>query len=121
MLLREGGADPRYVERSWLRRRAGFRCDAELGQCRAALEACVAGASGAAILVRSEPGIGKTRLVEELQAMAAASAMARHAGFILDFGAERGHGAIRSIVGGLVDSSPMRRRRPSPARSRALS
>src|SRR5205823_1061464 len=43
--------------------------ESELSQCRAALNACSAGASGAAILIRGEPGIGKTRLVEELQSM----------------------------------------------------
>jgi class 3 adenylate cyclase/tetratricopeptide (TPR) repeat protein len=78
----------------------------ELGQCRAALEACVAGTSGAAILIRGEAGIGKTRLMEELQSIAAAAGMRRHAGLILDFGTERGHGAVRTIVAGLLALEP---------------
>ena len=74
----------------------------ELGQIRAALNACVNGASGAALLIRGEAGIGKTRLVDELQSIAAASGMTSHAGFVLDFGTARGHGAIRTVVAGLL-------------------
>ena len=46
--------------------------------------------------------IGKTRLVDELQSIAAASGMTSHAGFVLDFGTARGHGAIRTVVAGLL-------------------
>jgi class 3 adenylate cyclase/tetratricopeptide (TPR) repeat protein len=74
----------------------------EVGQIRATLDACVNGASGAALLIRGEAGIGKTRLVDELQAIAAASGMTSHAGFVLDFGTARGHGAVRTVVAGLL-------------------
>ena len=47
----------------------------ELGQMRAALDACVNGASGTALLIRGEAGIGKTRLVDELQSIAAESGL----------------------------------------------
>ena len=52
----------------------------ELGQIRAALDACINGEAGTALLIRGEAGIGKTRLVDELQSIAAASsqAVARH-------------------------------------------
>ena len=43
---------------------------AELEQCRAVLSATSQGASGVVVVVRGEPGIGKTRLVEELQPQA---------------------------------------------------
>ena len=74
----------------------------ELGQIRAALDACVNGTSGTALLIRGEAGIGKTRLVDELQSIAAASGMTSHAGFVLDFGTARGHGAVRTVVAGLL-------------------
>lgn len=74
----------------------------EMAQFRAVLDSCVAGASGAIILIRGEAGIGKTRLMDELQSAAVAAGMAAHAGFVLDFGTERGHGAVRTLVGGLI-------------------
>ena len=52
--------------------------------------------------MRGEPGIGKTRLVEEVQSIAANMGFARHMGWVLDFGTERGHGAVRTIVSGLL-------------------
>src|ERR1700682_5791953 len=74
----------------------------ELGQFRAVLDACVNGAAGAAMLIRGEAGIGKTRLMDELQSIAAASDMSCTAGFVLDFGTTRGHGAVRTVVAGLL-------------------
>ena len=74
----------------------------ELGQFRAALDACVNGTFGTALLIRGEAGIGKTRLMDELQSIAAASGMSCTAGFVLDFGTARGHGAVRTVVAGLL-------------------
>jgi class 3 adenylate cyclase/tetratricopeptide (TPR) repeat protein len=74
----------------------------ELGQIRAALDACVNGEAGTALLIRGEAGIGKTRLVDELQSIAASSGMTSHAGLVLDFGTARGHGAVRTVVAGLL-------------------
>jgi class 3 adenylate cyclase/tetratricopeptide (TPR) repeat protein len=73
----------------------------ELAQCRATLEATVGGTAGAVILIRGEAGIGKTRLVEELQSIATQLGMSRCAGFVLDFGTERGSGAVRTVLTGL--------------------
>jgi class 3 adenylate cyclase/tetratricopeptide (TPR) repeat protein len=78
----------------------------ELGQFRAVLDACVNGTSGAAVLIRGEAGIGKTRLIDELHAIAGASEMSCHAGFVLDFGTARGHGAVRTVVAGLLGVGP---------------
>ena len=75
----------------------------ELGQFRALLDACVNGFSGTALLIRGEAGIGKTRLMDELQFIAAAAGMSCTAGFVLDFGTERGHGAVRTVVAGLLE------------------
>src|SRR6202790_1335140 len=74
----------------------------ELGQFRAVLDACINGATGTALLIRGEAGIGKTRLMDALQSIAAASGMSCTAGFILDFGTARGHGAVRTVVAGLL-------------------
>src|SRR5271166_762370 len=79
---------------------------AEMAQFRAVLDTCIGGTSGAAILIRGEAGIGKTRLMEELQAAALASGMATQAGLVLDFGTERGHGAVRTVVAGLIGLGP---------------
>jgi class 3 adenylate cyclase/tetratricopeptide (TPR) repeat protein len=75
---------------------------AEIEQCRAILSAIGEGASGAVVVVRGEPGIGKTRLVEEAQSIALDMGFKRHVGWVLDFGMERGHGAVRTIVTGLL-------------------
>jgi hypothetical protein len=74
----------------------------ELGQFRAVLDACVNGDTGTALLIRGEAGIGKTRLMDGLQSIAAASSMSCTAGFVLDFGTARGHGAVRTVVAGLL-------------------
>ena len=89
----------------------------EVAVFRAVLDACIEGTSGAAILIRGEAGIGKTRLMDELQSSALASGMATHAGFVLDFGTERGHGAVRTVVAGLIGLEP---RAPSDAVESAI-
>jgi class 3 adenylate cyclase/tetratricopeptide (TPR) repeat protein len=78
----------------------------EMAQFRAVLDSCIKGASGAVILIRGEAGIGKTRLMDELRSAALTSGMANHAGHVLDFGTERGHGAVRTVVAGLIDIGP---------------
>jgi class 3 adenylate cyclase len=76
---------------------------AELAQCRGALAAVAGGQAGAVIVVRGEPGIGKTRFVEELQSIGAELGFARHIGWALDFGVERGRGALGALVRNLLD------------------
>ena len=71
----------------------------EMAQFRAVLDACI---DVAIILIRGEAGIGKTRLMDELQSAAAALGMTSHSDFVLDFGTERGHGAVRTVVSGLI-------------------
>ncbi len=77
----------------------------ELGQLRAILNACVDG-TGTAVLIRGEAGIGKTRLLDEVQAIATLSGMTCTGGFVLDFGTARGHGAVRTVVAGLLGIGP---------------
>jgi class 3 adenylate cyclase len=76
---------------------------AELAQCRGALAAVAGGQAGAVIVVRGEPGIGKTRFVEELQSIGAELGFARHIGWALDFGVERGRGALGALVRSVLD------------------
>jgi class 3 adenylate cyclase len=76
---------------------------AELAQCRGALAAVADGQAGAVIVVRGEPGIGKTRFVEELQSIGAELGFSRHTSWALDFGVERGRGALGTLVRSLLD------------------
>ncbi|MBV9908323.1 MAG: AAA family ATPase [Hyphomicrobiales bacterium] len=76
---------------------------AELSECRSALAAVAHGQAGAVIVVRGEPGIGKTRFVEELQSIGAELGFARHMGWALDFGVERGRGAVGALVRSLLN------------------
>ena len=76
---------------------------AELAQCRGALAAVADGQAGAVIVVRGEPGIGKTRFVEELQSIGAELGFARYISWALDFGVERGRGALGALVRSLLD------------------
>jgi class 3 adenylate cyclase len=77
----------------------------ELQQFEAALAACRGAGRGHAVHVRGDAGIGKTRLVEEFQHLAAEQGFACHCGLILDFGAGSGQDAIRSLVRSLLGLS----------------
>lgn len=79
---------------------------AELVQLKALLKNCTATRRGHAVLVRGEPGIGKSRLVAELRRTARADGFACHTGLVLDFGMAKGRDAIREIVGSLLALSP---------------
>ncbi|HET6519931.1 MAG TPA: adenylate/guanylate cyclase domain-containing protein, partial [Geminicoccaceae bacterium] len=95
----------------------------ELRQFRAALAACREEGRGRAIHLRGEAGIGKTRLVEEFQRIAAGEhGFACHGGLVLDFGAATGRDAVRSIVRGLLGLAPgVGREAVREAAGRALS
>lgn len=70
----------------------------ELGQFSGIIASCRAVGGGLAVYVRGEPGIGKTRLVEEFQRMASRQEFACHVGRMLDFGVGKGQDPIRAIV-----------------------
>ena len=74
----------------------------EMRQLIGTLSAVLESGAGAAICVRGEPGIGKTRLIEELRARAAALGYASHTGHALDFGVRKGQDAIPTILTALL-------------------
>jgi tetratricopeptide (TPR) repeat protein len=90
------GSAAATAERPFVGRRA------ELAQFRGALEACRESGAGQTIHLRGEAGIGKTRLVEELQGEARAQGFAIHQALVLDFGAGTGRDAIGALVRSLV-------------------
>jgi class 3 adenylate cyclase/tetratricopeptide (TPR) repeat protein len=75
---------------------------ANLIQFRGMLDACIEEGHGQTLYVRGEPGIGKTRLVEEFARIAEEKGVSRHRGLILPFGVGKGQDAIRSLVRSLL-------------------
>ena len=78
----------------------------ELSQFAGVLSACRETSSGQSIYVRGEAGIGKTRLVEEMQRLAAQNGFTCHMGLVLDFGVGKGQDAIRTLVRRLLEIPP---------------
>lgn len=72
----------------------------ELQQLRSVLEACRKSGRGASILIRGEAGIGKSRFMDEVAAVARGLGFRNHAGQVLDFGA--GADAIQTVVRDMV-------------------
>ena len=78
----------------------------ELRQFLAGLEVCAQTGRGQGVLVRGEPGIGKTRLISEFGELAVRNGFAVHRGLVLDFGVGVGRDAVRSLVLSFVGLSP---------------
>jgi len=75
---------------------------AELRILEVALAACRETGRGQAMYVRGEAGIGKTRLIEEVQRAATEIGFACHVALVLDFGGGVGHDAIRALARSLL-------------------
>ncbi len=77
----------------------------ELERLEAMLDEVSRDRAGRAVLVRGEPGIGKSRLLEEVRQRAQRGAFRCHSGLVLDFGVRRGEDAIGLLAHGLVGVS----------------
>ncbi len=78
----------------------------ELRQFEGMMAACRETGRGQTLYLKGEPGIGKSRLVEELRRLATAEGFGCHKGQALDFGAGRGRDAIRMLVRSLLALAP---------------
>jgi len=76
--------------------------DEELGDFRALAEACVQRRRSRVVIVRGDPGVGKSRLVAEFVATARDLGFSCHGAPVLDFGAETGRDAVRSLARSLL-------------------
>lgn len=74
----------------------------ELAQFQGMLEACARSGNGQATFIRGEAGIGKSRLVEEFEAIAQVSGYACHKSLAMDFGVGTGQDTIRALVRSLL-------------------
>ncbi|MEO8312224.1 MAG: adenylate/guanylate cyclase domain-containing protein [Caldimonas sp.] len=72
--------------------------DEELNDFRALAEACAQRRRSRVVIVRGDPGVGKSRLVAEFVAVARDLGFSSHAASVLDFGAETGRDAVRSLA-----------------------
>ena len=75
----------------------------ELRQFGALLQGCAETGHGCSLLVRGDPGIGKSRLVEEFAEEASRQGFATVRGLVLDFGVTHGNDAISALAYGLLD------------------
>jgi class 3 adenylate cyclase len=71
---------------------------AEMRQLVSVAESTMESGIGAAVCVRGEPGIGKSRLVRELCDNAGRRGLACLVGHVLDFGVAKGKGALPTIL-----------------------
>jgi class 3 adenylate cyclase/tetratricopeptide (TPR) repeat protein len=96
--------------------------DEELRDFRAVAEACAERKRSRVVVVRGDPGVGKSRLIAEFVAAARTLGFACHAAAVLDFGAETGRDAVRSLARSLLgvsDTADEQARREALAQANA--
>jgi class 3 adenylate cyclase len=100
--------------------------DEELRDFFALAEACAERKRSRVVVVRGDPGVGKSRLVAEFVNVARRRGFSCHAAAVLDFGAETGRDAIRSLarsflgVAGGADEASRREAIERTARARPI-
>ncbi|MFO1122908.1 MAG: adenylate/guanylate cyclase domain-containing protein [Hyphomicrobiales bacterium] len=77
----------------------------ELGQLLPLLDACRSDGRGAAAAIRGDPGIGKSRLLREVERAALHRGFRHVRSSVLDFGARPGEDAIAAIAAGLLGTA----------------
>jgi class 3 adenylate cyclase/tetratricopeptide (TPR) repeat protein len=77
---------------------------AELAQASALIDSVASTRSGAVVVLRGEPGIGKSRLAEELFGLATARGFRGLKALVLDFGAARERSVERVLAAGLLEA-----------------
>jgi hypothetical protein len=75
----------------------------ELRLLETALATCRETRRGQAVHVRGDAGIGKTRLIEEVQRAATEAGFVCHVALVLDFGSGAGRDAIRALARSLLE------------------
>ncbi|HVO02618.1 MAG TPA: adenylate/guanylate cyclase domain-containing protein [Candidatus Cybelea sp.] len=75
---------------------------AELAQLSALLESALEATAGSAVVLRGEPGIGKSRLADELSSLAGQRGFTVLKALVLDFGAARERSVERVLAGGML-------------------
>jgi len=76
--------------------------DEERRDFRALAEACAERKRSRVVLVRGDPGVGKSRLVAEFVEAARSLGFSCHGAAVLDFGGETGRDAVRSLARSLL-------------------
>ena len=76
--------------------------DDELRHAQAALRACIDTGAARWVVIRGEPGIGKSRLLQEIGTLARAMGAAHLNAAVPDFGPARGEVAVRALLNGLL-------------------
>jgi len=80
--------------------------DDEVARFEAFLQAVEVAGTGNAWVVRADPGMGKTRLVQEMVVHARRRGFAAHTCAVLDFGVAQGRDAVHALLTGLLAVSP---------------
>lgn len=96
--IKDSGED-RSTEQNFVGRKQ------ELAQLESVLNVAAETGSGQLVLIRGEPGIGKTRITDQLDIIATGNGYACHKGLVLDFGAGAGRDAIPNLIKSLLGVS----------------
>jgi DNA-binding SARP family transcriptional activator/tetratricopeptide (TPR) repeat protein len=75
---------------------------AERAQFATLVQSCAGSGTGSMLHLRGEPGIGKSRLVDEFRALAMAQGFAVHIGTVIGFGSGPERDAVRHVVRDLL-------------------